>query len=116
MAVVTVGAVAALIFLIKKILDTPSRTYDENVGEEYDAWTEEGILEYYWGDHIHLGYYDKEERDKGSFRKDFKKAKVEFIDQMLKWSGLDGKPEKVLDVGCGFGGTSRRLAQLFPEA
>ena len=27
------------------------------VGREYDAWTEEQILEYYWGEHIHLGYY-----------------------------------------------------------
>lgn len=24
-----------------------SRAYQGNVGEEYDAWTEEGILEYY---------------------------------------------------------------------
>lgn len=34
---------------IKKVFDTPSRAYDENVGQEYDAWTEEGVLEYYWG-------------------------------------------------------------------
>lgn len=25
------------------------------MGEEYDAWTNEGILEAYWGEHIHLG-------------------------------------------------------------
>ena len=27
----------------------------------YDAWTREGILEHYWGEHIHLGYYTDEE-------------------------------------------------------
>ena len=45
---------------IKKVFDTPSRSYDQNVGQEYDAWTEEGVLEYYWGEHIHLGYYTEE--------------------------------------------------------
>ena len=39
-----------------QIYDNPSRTYDGNVGDEYDAWTDEGILEYYWGEHIHLGW------------------------------------------------------------
>lgn len=73
--------------LVKKVLDTPSRTYEQNVGEEYDAWAEEGILEYYWGDHIHLGYYSETDRAAGAFKKNFKQAKVEFIDKMLKWSG-----------------------------
>ena len=69
-------------------LSVPSRTYvdgEGTVGKEYDAWTEEGILEYYWvsfalynpilsthhhellwphiqGEHIHLGYYNDEDR------------------------------------------------------
>ena len=47
---------------IKRVFDTPSRTYDQNVGQEYDAWTEEGVLEYYWGEHIHLGYYSEQAR------------------------------------------------------
>ncbi len=46
-----------MFFAIKKIFDTPSRTYKENVGDEYDSWTDDGVLEYYWGEHIHLGYY-----------------------------------------------------------
>ena len=47
---------------VKTILDRPSRKYEEgSVAREYDAWTRDGILEYYWGEHIHLGYYNKEE-------------------------------------------------------
>lgn len=30
------------------------------MGREYDAWTREKILEHYWGEHIHLGYYSEE--------------------------------------------------------
>merc|ERR1719247_2638098 len=63
-------AVAAVAFAwLAKVINTPSRIYDraENtVGREYDAWTSEGILEYYWGEHIHLGYYGEKER-KGPF-------------------------------------------------
>ena len=36
------------------------------VGREYDAWTEEQILEYYWGEHIHLGYYSDDDLAKGA--------------------------------------------------
>jgi MPBQ/MSBQ methyltransferase len=47
---------------LKGILDRPSRKYEEgSVAREYDAWTQDGILEYYWGEHIHLGYYNEEE-------------------------------------------------------
>lgn len=55
-----VGGAVLGAYGIKKVFDTPSRTYDQNVGQEYDAWTEEGVLEYYWGEHIHLGYYNDE--------------------------------------------------------
>jgi MPBQ/MSBQ methyltransferase len=59
------------------------------VGEEYDAWTEEGILEYYWGEHIHLGYYTDEDMAKGAGTlkgcnvKDFIEAKFDFVDKMV---------------------------------
>lgn len=42
--IVAVGAGAKMLFGEK-----PYRAYTpESVGREYDAWTEEGILEYYW--------------------------------------------------------------------
>ena len=75
----------------------------------------EGILEYYWGEHIHLGYYSAAERAAGYKKKDFKRAKTDFVDEMLRWSGAQA-PARVLDVGCGIGGTSRHLAARFPDA
>ena len=55
--VAAAAGVALTLFALKKIFDTPSRAYKENVGDEYDSWTDDGVLEYYWGEHIHLGYY-----------------------------------------------------------
>ncbi len=108
----------------KAILDTPSRTYvpgENTVGAEYDAWTEEEILEYYWGEHIHLGYYKDEDLKRGAGTlfghrvKDFIEAKEDFVDEMYAWSKAEAnnggaKPRKILDVGCGIGGATRRLA------
>ena len=120
---------AAVVFaagvVVKNLLDTPSRAYVQGpdgasvgtVGEEYDAWTEEGILEYYWGEHIHLGYYTDEDMAKGAGTlagcnvKDFIEAKFDFVDKMLEWSECPPEPARVLDVGCGIGGTSRHLAK-----
>jgi MPBQ/MSBQ methyltransferase len=106
---------------VKLILDRPSRTYSaDSVAREYDAWTQDGILEYYWGEHIHLGYYNDEEMAEGYKKKNFIQAKYDFIDEMMKFGGIDPNMDsgaKVLDVGCGFGGTSRYLAdKLGPSA
>ena len=57
----------------------------------------------------------EKERQRGYRKKDFKQAKLDFVDQMLKWSGATS-PAKVLDVGCGIGGTTRILAKNFPGA
>jgi len=110
-AVATVVAVGAT----KAYFDQPSRTYGEGtVAKEYDEWTQDGILEYYWGEHIHLGYYNQDEMKAGYKNKDFKQAKYDFVDEMMKLGNIDPSTDstaKVLDVGCGFGGTSRYLAK-----
>lgn len=123
----TAAAIAATALVgtagVKFILDKPSRKYEDgSVAREYDAWTQDGILEYYWGEHIHLGYYNEEEMKAGYKKKNFIQAKYDFIDEMMKLGGIDTdinttSPIKVLDVGCGVGGTSRYLAKkLGPQA
>ena len=108
----------------KKDLDTPGRPWmdDTTVGREYDAWTEEQILEYYWGEHIHLGYYTDDVLARGAGTllgckvKDFVEAKLDFVEEMAIWAGCAEKtPRTVLDVGCGIGGASRHLAKGFGE-
>merc|ERR1719217_1718973 len=89
-----VGALLAVatvaVAWLARVLNTPSRVYDREqntVGREYDAWTSEGILEYYWGEHIHLGYYGEDERRAPFYGgKDFIEAKYDFIDKMLDFS------------------------------
>ncbi len=80
----------------------------DSVAQSYDEWTEDGILEFYWGEHIHLGHYGSPPR-----RKDFLRAKADFVHEMVRWGGLDRLPPgtTVLDVGCGIGGSSRILAR-----
>mmetsp|Transcript_13780 Transcript_13780/g.38065 ORF Transcript_13780/g.38065 Transcript_13780/m.38065 type:complete len:388 (-) Transcript_13780:37-1200(-) len=123
------AAVVAGTAAIKLVLDRPSRTYsnatanENTVAQEYDAWADDGILEYYWGEHIHLGYYSPEEMERGYKKKNFIQAKYDFIDEMMKFGGIDAaaindkkEPCNVLDVGCGFGGTSRYLAKSLGES
>ncbi|HEY9838115.1 MAG TPA: methyltransferase domain-containing protein, partial [Vampirovibrionales bacterium] len=78
------------------------------MANSYDQWTEDGILEYYWGEHIHLGHYGSPPESK-----DFLQAKEDFVHEMVRWGGLDQLPPgtTVLDVGCGIGGSSRLLAK-----
>ncbi|OKH18465.1 methyltransferase domain-containing protein [[Limnothrix rosea] IAM M-220] len=103
--------VALLVIGVAIYLLTP-RSYDSSntVANSYDEWTEDGILEFYWGEHIHLGHYGSPPR-----RKDFLKAKADFVHEMVRWGGLDKLPAgtTVLDVGCGFGGSSRIMAQNY---
>ncbi|MBF2021557.1 MAG: methyltransferase domain-containing protein [Hydrococcus sp. C42_A2020_068] len=79
-----------------------------SVANSYDEWTNDGILEFYWGEHIHLGHYGSPPQ-----RKDFMAAKHDFVHEMVRWGGLDRLPTgtTVLDVGCGIGGSSRILAR-----
>jgi MPBQ/MSBQ methyltransferase len=80
----------------------------ESVATSYDNWTNDGILEFYWGEHIHLGHYGSPPR-----KKDFRQAKADFVHEMVRWGGIDRLPRRstLLDVGCGIGGSSRILAR-----
>ena len=80
------------------------------VASAYDAWTQDKLLERLWGEHIHLGFYPEENKNI-----DFRKAKIQFVHELVKWSGLDKMPKgsRILDVGCGIGGSSRILAKYY---
>jgi len=80
------------------------------VASAYDSWTQDKLLERLWGEHIHLGFYPA-----GKNNIDFRKAKVQFVHELVKWSGLDKLPKgsRVLDIGCGIGGSSRILAKYY---
>ena len=53
-----------------------SRKYEsvKSVASSYDEWTNDRLLESLWGEHIHLGFYEKPR-----IKKDFRKAKVDFV-------------------------------------
>ena len=87
---------------------TNNRIYksQKTVSSAYDSWTNGRLLEELWGDHIHLGYY-------GIKNNDFRSAKIDFVHKLASWSGLDNLPagSKILDIGCGIGGSARILAR-----
>ncbi len=111
-----------LLFLLKLLLAlsvvgivvylVTARRYQSSasVANSYDQWTEDGILEFYWGEHIHLGHYGSPPRTKN-----FLQAKADFVHEMVKWGGLDrlSPGTTLLDVGCGIGGSSRILAREY---
>jgi MPBQ/MSBQ methyltransferase len=106
----TLGAIAAVpaIGLAAYILFPRKYQSADSVANSYDEWTNDGILEFYWGEHIHLGHYGSPAQ-----RKDFLTAKADFVHEMVRWGKLDALPRgtTVLDVGCGIGGSSRILAR-----
>ena len=79
-----------------------------SVSSAYDSWTEDRLLERLWGEHVHLGYYSDQKQ-----RIDFREAKADFVHELIRWSGMDQLPKgsRILDVGCGIGGSSRILAR-----
>ena len=76
----------------------------------YSTSTQYKLLERVWGEHMHLGYYSQ---NKNSI--DLREAKVKLVHELVRWSGLDKLPpgSRILDVGCGIGGSSRILAKYY---
>ncbi|MEN0006288.1 MAG: methyltransferase domain-containing protein [Bacteroidota bacterium] len=61
-----------------------------------------------WGEHMHHGFYGLD----GSEKKDHVQAQVDLLDTFVEWGHL-AKATKVLDAGCGVGGSARYLANRF---
>ncbi|WP_019505804.1 methyltransferase domain-containing protein [Pleurocapsa sp. PCC 7319] len=105
-----IGILVFLLIIGIAVYLLTARSYQsaDSVANSYDQWTEDGILEFYWGEHIHLGHYGSPSKSK-----EFIAAKYDFVDEMVSWGGLDKLPSgtTLLDVGCGIGGSSRILAK-----
>ena len=61
-----------------------------------------------WGEHMHHGYYGSS----GQHRKDRRQAQIDLIEELLMWAEVDSA-QKILDVGCGIGGSTLYLAKQF---
>ena len=115
--------------LVRARLRVPRRRYEgaASVSAIYDSWTREGILEGYWGEHVHAGHYGNP-----PVKKDFVVAKTDFVEAMIGWGiavaspslfqrleqpgqKLEHEPVRILDVGCGIGGSSRHMARRWPR-
>lgn len=81
-------------------------TLSEQIQQFYDASS--GLWEQVWGEHMHHGYYGAD----GKTQKERRQAQIDLIEELLKWAGIT-KAEKILDVGCGIGGSSLYLAEKF---
>ncbi|MCY7328106.1 MAG: class I SAM-dependent methyltransferase, partial [Saprospiraceae bacterium] len=61
-----------------------------------------------WGEHMHHGYYGAD----GLAKKDHRQAQVDLVEEMLRWGQVQ-QVSRLLDAGCGVGGSARYLAQKF---
>ena len=63
-----------------------------------------------WGDHMHHGYYGPD----GAEAKPRREAQLDLIDELIAFARLDeARPRRILDAGCGVGGSARYLAGYF---
>ncbi|KAG2312513.1 hypothetical protein Bca52824_024070 [Brassica carinata] len=85
----------------------------EGIAEFYNETS--GLWEEIWGDHMHHGFYDPDSSvqlsDSGH-----REAQIRMIEESLRFAGVteeEKKIKRVVDVGCGIGGSSRYIASKF---
>lgn len=81
-------------------------TLYQQIEQFYDASSE--LWERIWGEHMHHGYYGRD----GKYKINRRQAQIDLIEELLNWSKID-RAEKIVDVGCGIGGSSLYLAEKY---
>lgn len=82
------------------------KSLQHNIARFYDDAS--ALWEGMWGEHMHHGYYGYDGREE----KDHQQAQVDMIEALLGWGGVTAA-SRILDVGCGIGGSSLYLARKF---
>ncbi|KKD35336.1 MAG: methyltransferase domain-containing protein [Limnoraphis robusta] len=85
-------------------------TLYQQIQQFYDASST--LWEEVWGEHMHHGYYGPE----GNLSKERRLAQIDLIEEFLRWGMGFSEPSqfsKILDVGCGIGGSTLYLAEKF---
>ncbi|XWS58698.1 hypothetical protein CRYUN_Cryun08bG0056900 [Craigia yunnanensis] len=89
-----------------------ARALQDGIAEFYDESS--GLWEDIWGDHMHHGFYDPDSNASGS---DHRSAQIRMIEEALRFTGISEdpakRPKRIVDVGCGIGGSSRYLARKY---
>jgi tocopherol O-methyltransferase len=78
----------------------------QQIEQFYDASS--GLWEQIWGEHMHHGYYGRD----GKYKINRRQAQIDLIEELLHWGKID-KAEKIVDVGCGIGGSTLYLADKY---
>jgi tocopherol O-methyltransferase len=81
-------------------------TLQQQIRQFYDDSS--GLWEEVWGEHMHHGYYGAD----GSEKKERRQAQIDLIEELLAWAEVQ-QASRILDVGCGIGGSSLYLAEKF---
>lgn len=109
---------------IKNIFKRGNNNINNNAGstnDRSDSELKSGIAGFYdessgiwldvWGEHMHHGYYPHKGYN------DHKTAQVDMINRSLGWAyGRDyfeAAPKRIIDVGCGVGGSSRYISRKY---
>ena len=87
-------------------------TLYQQIQELYDASS--GLWEQVWGEHMHHGFYGPD----GNLKKERRQAQIDLIEELLGEAGVTSvaagtEPYRILDVGCGIGGSTLYLTQKF---